>query len=180
MKHSRQSGGRRRAMRHRLIVLAPASQLLFPRPMPVRWSCGALVVGAGSGGSMLEPGVGAVAWSGSGGACVSSPPAVGCCSRQPSPYGVEKGGGGAATGAGAAGRLVGAAHTHTPAHTATHTRTKQRGKPQKAQKATNHNANCLAYLKYLVLSSAFPAAAAGAVAPPAWTNPSPLALWRKE
>ena len=43
---------------------------------------------------MLEPGVGAVAWSGSGGACVSSPPAVGCCSRQPSPYGVEKGVGG--------------------------------------------------------------------------------------
>ena len=91
MHDSRQSGGRRRAMRHRLIVLALASQLLFPRPMPVRWSCGALVVGAGSGGGMLEPGVGVVAWSGSGGACVSSPPAVGSFSRQPSPCGVEKG-----------------------------------------------------------------------------------------
>ena len=48
----------------------------------------------------MEPGVGAVAWSGSGGACVSSPPAVGSFSRQPSPYGVEKGVGGGAGGAG--------------------------------------------------------------------------------
>ena len=36
VEHSRQSGGRRRAMRHRLIVLALASQLLFPRPIPIR------------------------------------------------------------------------------------------------------------------------------------------------
>lgn len=33
VEHSRQSGGRRRAMRHRLIVLAPASQLLFSAPV---------------------------------------------------------------------------------------------------------------------------------------------------
>ena len=37
----------------------------------------------------MEPGVGAVAGSGSGGACVSSPPAVGCCSRQPSRIAAE-------------------------------------------------------------------------------------------
>ena len=66
----------------------------FSAPDASEEECRALVVGAGSGGSMLGPGVGAVAWSGSGGACVSSPPAVGCCSRQPSPYGVEKGVGG--------------------------------------------------------------------------------------
>ena len=78
-------------MRHWLIVLALSQSAPFSAPDASEEECRALVVGAGSGGSMLGPGVGAVAWSGSGGACVSSPPAVGSFSRQPSPCGVEKG-----------------------------------------------------------------------------------------